>query len=364
MNALPTPESLQPSARLSLARLAMFPRMRALAWAGDVLYASRQYELLKAAVSSEGAVRDLRWDHVGAFRPPWWRTATSANRLSFRLVRDGFHALAVLPSGGLVGAVPGAIVQLKPGENEFRITHAITRGTRPLHITALPNGTVVWGEYFDNAARAEVHIYASPDAGAAWSVVYTFPRGTIRHIHNIVHDPWQDCLWILTGDYGNECQILRASYDFSKVVAVMRGNQQARAVACIPAEDGIYFSSDTPLEANHICHLDRQGKLSTLATIGSSSIFGCRVGASMFFSTMVEPRAFNTDKNVRVYGAGNLQDWHALRAWKKDLWPMALFQYGNAILPDGVNSSPCLALTTIAVTPDDLATSLFSLRAE
>ena len=181
--------------------------------------------------------------------------------LTARLFRDGFHALAILPSGALVAAVPKAIVTLRPGDTEFRQTHAILRGTRPLHITAVPGGTIFWGEYFDNPAREEVHIYASTDAGATWSVAYTFPKGAIRHVHNIVHDPWEDCLWVLTGDYGDECRILRAACDFSRVEAVLQGKQQARAVAAVPTEDGLYFSSDTPLESNYIYRLDRQESL-------------------------------------------------------------------------------------------------------
>ena len=284
------------------------------------------------------------------------------NRLSARLFRDGFHALAVLPSGGLVAAVPGAIVSLKPNETEFRPTHAITRGTRPLHITAVPGGRVYWGEYFDNATREEVHIYASTDGGATWAVAYTFPRGAIRHVHNIVHDPWGNCLWILTGDYGDECRILRAACDLTHVEVVLQGKQQARAVAAIPTEDALFFSSDTPLESNYIYRLDRQGTLTQLAPISSSSIYGCRVGTHLFFSTMVEPSDVNRDRSVRIY-AGDVRNpelWHPLSAWQKDHWPMA-FQYGNAFFPDGSNTTAYLALTTAAVKSDDAVTSLYRL---
>ncbi len=178
-----------------------------------------------------------------------------------------------------------------------------SRGTRPLHITAVPAAAVFWGEYFDNAARDEVHIYAPSDAGATWAVAYTFPRGAILHVHNVIHDPWEDCLWVLTGDYGDECRILRASCDFSRVETVLQGNQQARAVALVPLADGLYFSSDTPLESNYVYRLDRQRKLSQIATISSSSIYGCRVGDQIFFSTMVEPeRGQSRPPHARIYG--------------------------------------------------------------
>ena len=343
-----------------LTRVARFPRLRALAWVGEELYASRGYELLRARVKDP---RVIAWQSVAKFVPPLRRRFSVANRLSARLFRDGFHALAVLPSGAIIGAVPGSIVTLRPGEMEFQETHAITRGTRPLHITAVPGGAVYWGEYFDNSARDEVHIYTSADEGATWNVIYAFPGGSIRHVHNIVHDPWGNSLWILTGDYGDECRILRATCDFSSVDTVMKGNQQARAVAAVITADGVYFSSDTPLESNHIYHLDREGKVSQLASTSSSSIYGCRVGDDIFFSTMVEPSDVNRDRTVRVYGANvaNTESWQPVLTWEKDLFPMGLFQYGNAFLPDGENGTPFLAVSTIAVESDDQCLSLYEI---
>ena len=354
-----------------LLRVARFPRLRALAWSGDLLYASRGYELLAARIHQPSD--QMSWQPVATFRPTLRRRLTVMNRLMTRLFRDGFHTLTIFPSGALVAAVPGAIVALGSDETEFRQTHSILRGTRPLHITAVPAetsgekcGRIYWGEYFDNADRDEVHIYASTDAGATWSVAYTFPKGAIRHVHNIVHDPWQNCLWVLTGDYGDECRILRAACDFSRVEIVLQGQQQARAVAAIPTEDGLYFSSDTPLEANFIYRLDRQELLTQITPLSSSSIYGCLVGSRLFFSTMVEPSEVNRDRQVRVYGSGvdrnsgEAQDWRPLLAWQKDHWPMGLFQYGNAILPDGHNATPFLALTTVAVGSDDFVTSIYS----
>ncbi|MGH9494483.1 MAG: hypothetical protein ACRD3B_05750, partial [Candidatus Sulfotelmatobacter sp.] len=332
-----------------------------LAWSGDVLHASRGYQLLRAKI--DGA-SPISWQPVAALDPGWKRKLSAANPLTARLFRDGFHALVILPSGGLVAAVPGAIVALRPGESEFRRTHSITRGTRPLHIIAVPGGSIYWGEYFDNAARDQVHIYASSDGGGRWNVAYTFPKGSIRHVHNIVHDPWANCLWVLTGDYGDECRILRFACDFSAVETVLQSKQQARAVAAVSTENGLVFSTDTPLEQNFIYRLDRNGNLSQLAAISNSSINGCRVGDRLFFSTMVEPSEVNRDRSVRVYGSdvNGADPGQPLLAWQKDRWPMRLFQYGNAFLPDGDNSTNVLAITTIAVQSDDQVTSLYSVN--
>ena len=339
----------------TLVRVAVFPGLRALAWQDDVLYAARGYSLLRATMNASV----IEWQKVARYHPAWWRNLSASSRLTFRLFRDGFHALAVLSSGHLVAAVPGAIITLEPGETEFRVSHQVLRGTRPLHIAVAPNDHIYWGEYFDNRRREEVHIYASTDRGATWSVAYTFPKGAIRHVHNIVHDKWENCLWILTGDHGSECRILRASCDFGNVDVILSGSQQARAVALVPTDAGLYFSSDTPLEPNHVYRLDRRGNLNESADLSSSSIYGCRVGEAIFFSTMVEPSAVNPDRKVCVYGTADGERWRRALVWNKDRLPMGLFQYGNAFLPDGRNTTDLLAVTTVAVNPGDLETSLW-----
>src|SRR6478752_4217675 len=94
---------------VQLQRLATFPQFHVLAWDGDVLYASCSYKVFKMRATSG----EFEWAHVGGYRPEWWRGVTSMSRLTSRLVRDGFHALAVHPGGNLIAAVPGAIVTLR-----------------------------------------------------------------------------------------------------------------------------------------------------------------------------------------------------------------------------------------------------------
>jgi hypothetical protein len=330
---------------LNVEMIAALPNFRVVAWHGDRLYVSRGYDLYSLRMI--GSQLQLR--KVATYSPGPRRSLSSRFALSSRLFRDGFHALSVLPSGNLVAAVPGAIVTLKAGETEFQVTHKIARGTRPLHIATTPAGRMFWGEYFDNAQRSEVKIFGSHDCGLTWDVAHTFPARSVRHVHNIVYDRWGNCLWIFTGDYGSECKIIRASADLSSLNEVIAGNQQCRAVAAVTDPYGIYFASDTPLEKNYIYLLDRSGKVHRLQSISSSSIYGCRNRNGIFFSTMVEPSDVNRTRNVTLVGSNNGADWEPLASWPKDHWPMRLFQYGNAFLPDGDNTTDLLATTTIAV---------------
>jgi hypothetical protein len=332
---------------LKLTQVAAFSGMRVLYWDNGFLYASSGYELYRTKPCPDD--NSIRWQRVAACPTGLWRKCTSSFPLASRLFRDGFHALTVLSSGRIIGAVSGRILTLAAGETEFRTTHRLLRGRRPLHITKTLHNHLVWGEYFDNPDRAEVHIYGSTDGGEHWYVAYTFPKRTIRHIHNVVYDRWQDCYWVLTGDLDSESRILRASLDFSTWDTVLTGNQQARSAALIPTQDALYFTSDTPLEPNYIYRLDRRGKVDKVAALTSSSIYGCRVGDSIFFSTMVEPSPVNRGRQVCLFGSSDGLHWNELLHCSRDSWPMKFFQYGNAFLPDGENESGFLALSTVAV---------------
>ena len=79
----------------------------------------------------------------------------------------------------------------------------------------------------------------------------------------------------------------------------------------------------------------------------------------MFFSTMVEPSPVNRARNVSLLGSADGQRWETLLQWKKDIWPMKLFQYGNAFLPDGTSRTDVLAVTTVAVKNAHLKTAFF-----
>ncbi len=344
---------------ITLRKIAAWSGIRVLAWDGDVLYGCRGYELVRLQSAHLQHSENAAWETVASFSPDWWRSATSHSRITYRLVRDGFHALAVLEDKTMIAAVPGAIVTRTLEGSQFHPTHKVLRGTRPLHIAAVPAGSIYWGEYFDNHARAEVRIHASGDRGQTWHIAHTFAAGEIRHVHNIVYDRWADCLWILTGDDGAECKVLRADRNLRSIETVLSGHQQARAVAAIPAEDGLYLSTDTPFEQNHALRLNRGGRVERVAELASSSIFGCRAANAFFFSTMVEPSAVNTTKEVHLAGSADGTNWQTLARWQKDSLPMRYFQYGNAILPDGDNTTNYLAATTIAVKHDDLVTTLW-----
>lgn len=343
------------SAALRLRRIGRYPGLRVLAWAHGALYAGRRYDLLR------WDPRQAIWHPVAAYDPGPRRRLTSATRLGARLFRDGLHALAGLPDGTIVAVLPRMIARLRPGDARLQPVFEVPRGTRPLAITATPDGRLFWGEYFRNPGREPVHIYGSTD-GTSWEAVYTFPARSIRHIHSITYDPFEGCLWVLTGDEGPESRIIRAGLDWTSLDTVVAGTQQARAVTLVVRPEAIYFATDSPWEQNYIYRLDRTGRLGRLAPIAGSCFWSCGVGGALFFSTAVEPSPVNRSLMATLYGSPDGWHWTPVLEWPRDRWPSGLFQYANIILPAGDNPTALLAATGLAVCREDQATTLWEVH--
>lgn len=332
---------------LRLRLLGRFPGRRALTWHHADLYVSERYALWRW-LSLEG-----RWEYVARFQPDWTRRLSSATRLGSRLRRDGFHSLGILPDGGLVAVVPGAIALCPKGRTNFDVVWRIRRGTRPLALAVLPDGAMYWGEYFDNKGRDAVHVYGSRDLGASWEIVYTFPPGRIRHVHSITYDPHANHLWMCTGDYDDESHIMRVSLDWTSVESVVGRGQQTRTVRPLPTEKGLYFATDSELEQNHIYRLTSDGALEELAFSPGPSLWSCRAGGALFFSTHVEPSQVHRGRCATLQGSRDGIRWTTLIEWRRDRWHPILFQYASMILPAGANDTRVLAATGAAVEGED-----------
>ncbi|MFY9647044.1 MAG: hypothetical protein WAK29_17830, partial [Terriglobales bacterium] len=62
---------------------------------------------------------------------------------------------------------------------------------------------------------------------------------------------------------------------------------------------------------------------------------------------------------VQIVSSIDGKRWEAVARWTKDKLSMRYFQYGNAFLPNGENSTRYLAATSIAVEHNDSATTIW-----
>ncbi|SCZ78643.1 hypothetical protein [Pseudobutyrivibrio xylanivorans] len=213
---------------------------------------------------------------------------------------------------------------------------------------------IYYGEYFLNHEGTAVNIYKR-DNNASWNVIYTFPAGSIYHIHGLVPCKEKDCVYILTGDKDAESGIYEARNGFQDVKVIVSGKQAYRACVALPTENGLLYTTDTPLETNYLYYLDFETKeLKVISEINGPCIYGRLVSNNeMVFSTSVEPDSrlprwkYELSKKVgpgvkdnysHVYIAsyenGNIDIEEVFKA-KKDILPMGIGQFGAIMFPAG-----------------------------
>jgi hypothetical protein len=213
---------------------------------------------------------------------------------------------------------------------------------------------IYYGEYYLNHQSKSVNIYRR-DAGGNWTKVYTFQPGEIYHIHGIVPDYKKQCVYVLTGDKDEESGIYEFRNDFKEVQIIVKGKQAYRSCVALPTENGLLYTTDTPLEENFLFHLDFDTKeIKPIVPIPGPSIYGKVLSESeMVFSTSVEPDSRITgiryeftnrlglgvkDRYTHLYYVKNDKDGIHMKEIfkaKKDLLPMGAGQFGTLMFPTG-----------------------------
>ena len=345
------------------------PRVRALHVEPDgVLWAGRGRSLLHS--DDDGA----SFERVAGFRGGWVDRLAEHSRLLARAGRAGLHACVPLADGAAVLVARKRILRREPGGDELRPVFAVPRGSRPMNLCRTPAGRLYFGEYFSNPDRDAVHVYASDDGGRTWAVAYTFPAGTIRHVHGVFHDPHRDGCWVLTGDTDAESTIRFTDDDFAHVETVFAGSQQARAVALLPGPDALWTGTDTPREQNYLQRLDPQsGRIERLQPVPGSVFGGCAAGAYKVFSVAVEPSTVNTGREASLWFSRDGETWRMLYSRERDAAQPgpgasrprrligALLQHGVLVLPSGRATRPLLYAYGQALRGDDDTTLCWDL---
>ena len=273
-----------------------------------------------------------------------------------RITRAGFHALLPMQNGALVGVVRKEILYKSAGSDTFEAVHAIGRGSRPLNLCATPDGIFYYGEYFNNPARGEVHVYGS-DTGTHWDVAYTFTSGRIRHIHGVYYDTYRNGIWVLTGDSDQESGLWFTGDHFKTISCVAGGSQRARAVSIIPCKKGIIVPMDTPHEVNYIQWMDpATGRLESVASVPGSVFHAARMKDLLFVTTVAEPSEVNTLPDATVYASIDGTTWSLLDTFKRSTpgiarqWDKYL-RYPEVALTPGSADATSLFGWGIAVKP-------------
>ena len=205
---------------------------------------------------------------------------------------------------------------------------------------------VYYGEYTGNLDKSSVSVYKRNANTGIWKPVFSFNRGQINHIHNIVPDYINQQMLILTGDTDSASGIWSAKENFSTVEPLLIGKQEYRSCSLFPVEQGFIYATDAPLDTNYIFHsklIKGKWKTKKLYELQGSVIYSIENNGFYYFSTTVEPdsnikgkRFLITnklglgikDRNVNVI-AGNLDEgFRVIIKYRKDIYPMGLCQFG------------------------------------
>ena len=208
-------------------------------------------------------------------------------------------------------------------------------GSRPLCVT-LFNGCLIFGEYTNNVERKAVGLYEYD----GFNLTLLCSITGVRHIHGVFFDQTTSELYVTTGDYDDESGIWKYDQHTNRLTPVLVGGQQARAVQLLFDENNIFFGTDTPLEQNYLYKLNKKTKkLIRLCEVSSSVFYGTKWNDCFIFSTVIEPSSFNFSRNVELWIVSNDRPC-ILAKFKKDIWSMRYFQYGQITFPSNSTMNP------------------------
>jgi hypothetical protein len=240
--------------------------------------------------------------------------------------------------------------------------------------------SICFGEYIGNHSRKPVCIYQRAKHGE-WQVKYKFEQGDINHIHALIPDHFNQCVWVLTGDFEHSAAIYKATRNFEVVEPVVSGKQHFRACVAFPTQEGLLYATDTQIEKNSIrilSNIDGEWVSKKIYDINGSCIYGCEVKDYFIFSTSTEPCSKPKNKLLSWIdnkpGPGILenksdvisyskvtQNIEILFSKKKDFFPYRVFQFGTIMFPSGQNKHNTLFAYNVGNEKNDLSTEVFTL---
>ena len=219
---------------------------------------------------------------------------------------------------------------------------------------------VYWGDYGRNSELRSVTVYRLGDDKLV-KPVYTFAARSVRHIHNIVKD--SEGFLLFVGDNEKKAGIYRINSDWTEVKPWKTGQQKYRAVVGWPYQGGALYATDSVETENHIRYITADGEEKELTELNGSCIYGCETKDYYLFSTTVEPHEGGgklslffeklgggiKSRDVTIVAVNKMDlSVRQVAKYRKDAWPMKLFQYGRCIFAGGQQNTNTVWCSPVA----------------
>ncbi len=283
----------------------------------------------------------------------WLRNFSLFRKLT---LRPECVEVVVKSSGHLVAMSAGKMWALTPSGSDFIPTMDLIhygkgdQGIFENGILSKNDSTVFFGEYFRNNDREEVKVYGSFNAGRDWKVQHAFKPGEIRHIHALLKDPYEDKLWICTGDDNGEPRIAWTVDDYKTIHPIGHGSQMWRATQLVFEKDYIYWGADTyekDFAGIYRWHRKTQ-KVEKLSDVVDGAVFYATQlkNGTIIMNTSREGGKNEKDERTKMYVVNNAGDVKTKKmgTWEKKsgFW----FKYAKLRIPRS-QGGPSLAITCL-----------------
>jgi hypothetical protein len=232
--------------------------------------------------------------------------------------RDNCVELVNLPDGG-AAAQSGPFIWHRrgpsgPWERSHELVHygfGVGRGLMPCGMTTLPDGTLLFGEYWRNPNGSAVNLYRRDPGSKDWKVAYTFPDRQVRHVHAVQADPFEKKAWVATGD-GRTEPMLAWTADAGGTLNIIGRGEESNAgqkwricqVAFTP--DSLYWGADTESSESGIYRYNRsEGTVTNLAYVPGAVWYATRLAdGTIVMSSAVQGYPNEQDKHPRLWVVG------------------------------------------------------------
>jgi hypothetical protein len=304
---------------------------------GEWLIASRRNGLYRS--------RDLgqSWERIGRVYQDWRRLLTYI-RLIDRITDASLSNATRSGEGDILGITGKHQRWLPRGATTFLPVNNSPIDHRPFRRDLLRgrDGLLYIAEYSFNFGedpgtnqREPVRIYRCDDLSTGqWTTVHEFPKGSIRHVHALIHDTViEDRTWVCTGDADNESQILYSDDNFATLHPFAQAGQRTRTCDMLFSSDYVYWGVDSPLKQSGIIRKPRDGgELEWLCDVPCPVYFATRNEAQQyFFTTCVEPGPSVTSSRTEIYASVDGEHFSSVFSLRADFMP----QYSVLHFPKG-----------------------------
>lgn len=296
--------------------LRRYPNLR-LHWASsEGWFGSRGYEIWFSG--DEGA----SWRKLSALRTGWLPWSARFPFLA-QAGRLGIHNLLRLSSGALICVAGGVLYRSTDQAATFKPVLSEFQGRRPLPMGLCQDhlGRIYLGEYWLNKERNPVRLWRSEDDGLTWRPIYTWPA--VRHIHFVQFDPYEQGLWVGTGDENSECQIAYSRDGGLSFETIGGGEQLWRAVSLLFTPEALFWGTDIGIDhddqPNYLVRWDRKcRRLQRLMPLDGPAYYSAQTAAgALAVGTAVEGGRNEKDGNLHLYWSQDQRHWNNIRLWRR-----------------------------------------------